>query len=974
MKKYWSALSLTILPFLFIIILSEAGYAQTISGTINSYAKVSGITGNQFTLASHGFASGDDLTVFDPGRKVLVYQAKGASINISDDDNFGQVTNWNNAGHYEIATIQSRNNNTITFSNLQKSYDTEGLVQIVSIPQYGNVSTTGDITASSWDYNNGFGGIIILEANTLTLSANITANAKGFKGGSRSSGNSGNSELIYYSDNTIYGSKGEGLSTFRQGQTITGQAPLANGGGGGSLHNGGGGGGANYGGGGQGGKGWPQPLNTTVHAGGFGGINYDYSTNSDRIFFGGGGGGAQQNNNLGSQGGKGGGIVILLVNTLSCTHDCIISAAGENAANAAGNDGAGGGGAGGSILISTRSYNPNGNTITINIDGGNGGNIPSSDTHGGGGGGGAGVFFSSIKTPTELTVSGNTGTTGQDNTSGSVSGTTGAGPATPQGKVEEPQIVDPSSQWGPGGVNTELTGWFVSHSDYVFTNDDLTGNITDNGNPKSWKNIANNTNYLTQGSEWRTQKISFTTEQLNGHSTVQLKDGTRQLISKYDMEAQTIIVVTDPDNNNKHLAGLVGFSNDKGIRTGTKNDWNGDDNNGEWWENGNSYINGTVSKLHNTQPHIVFQKRSASNTNSFYVGGYFTDRGYNGKIAEVIAYRDALSSTEQQKVETYLAIKYGITLVNKNYIDSEGNIIWNASTNSAYHHDVAGIGRNDVSLLDQRKSKSINNSAIVTIANGNSISSPAAFGEDRSFQIWGHNNSSSNSFSRNIYGQSGDFTGINRIWKVSKQGNIGNTRLQIAKGDLPPNGMTSLFISNTTDFPNNITSKRIPLVPNGANWEATASFNSGEYFTFGRLNPVLSNIETTSLSYCQGETQVTNSILLTDEDSDQTAAIITVSNGFVNGEDKLIYTSVNGINQEATSNSQTIRLPYASKANMTAALKSIVYQNTAIASNRTSARSITISFTVGDGFGNSNTVSREITVNPLPQPIGIFFE
>lgn len=35
---------------------------------------------------------------------------------------------------------------------------------------------------------------------------------------------------------------------------------------------------------------------------------------------------------------------------------------------------------------------------------------------------------------------------------------------------------------------------------------------------------------------------------------------------------------------------------------------------------------------------------------------------FNGNIAEVIAYEDTVDGTELQKVESYLALKYGITL------------------------------------------------------------------------------------------------------------------------------------------------------------------------------------------------------------------------------------------------------------------------------------------------------------------------
>jgi hypothetical protein len=76
---------------------------------------------------------------------------------------------------------------------------------------------------------------------------------------------------------------------------------------------------------------------------------------------------------------------------------------------------------------------------------------------------------------------------------------------------------------------------------------------------------------------------------------------------------------------------------------------------------------------------------------------------WTGKIAEVIGYntKHISGSNQQLTVESYLAIKYGITLdqtVAKNYLNSSTTTIWDATTNSTYKYDIAGIGRDDNSL------------------------------------------------------------------------------------------------------------------------------------------------------------------------------------------------------------------------------------------------------------------------------------
>ncbi|MFN0200304.1 MAG: hypothetical protein ACKVTZ_02220, partial [Bacteroidia bacterium] len=106
----------------------------------------------------------------------------------------------------------------------------------------------------------------------------------------------------------------------------------------------------------------------------------------------------------------------------------------------------------------------------------------------------------------------------------------------------------------------------------------------------------------------------------------------------------------------------------------------------------------------------LFGRRIATNTaatpnistasnrlgSAYYNGDYF-----DGKIAEVILYPIDQNATEQKRVESYLAIKYGITLdqtVATNYLASDGTtIFWNGTTNSSHKNNITGIARDDAS-------------------------------------------------------------------------------------------------------------------------------------------------------------------------------------------------------------------------------------------------------------------------------------
>lgn len=90
---------------------------------------------------------------------------------------------------------------------------------------------------------------------------------------------------------------------------------------------------------------------------------------------------------------------------------------------------------------------------------------------------------------------------------------------------------------------------------------------------------------------------------------------------------------------------------------------------------------------------------------------------YNWKIAEIINYSAWISNTDRQKIESYLAVKYGITLSNwtVNYLDSVWNIVWNTSTSWLYKNNIFWIARDDLSSLTQIKSTSVNTPWLLSV-------------------------------------------------------------------------------------------------------------------------------------------------------------------------------------------------------------------------------------------------------------------
>jgi len=418
----------------------------TLSSDANSGNTTVTVANSSLNSSAYAWFGGD----LEAGDLVLIIQIQGADIDgvpepwsapapsaygLPFSPDWGQVTSYNNCGNNEYAEVKSvPNGNSIELRcGLTNDYNATGIVQIIRIPRFYDLTINGTLTTQAW--NGSIGGVLGIEVeNDLIIngSGEILASELGFRGAAPNTGAS----LLGVSHWSrplpdAGGLKGESIRGWGVEYDLNGgryaKGAPANGGGGGNAHNGGGGGGGNAGntsnwnegvgvpnpaynnawneeaidisnfnssGGGRGGytfSGGNLNANNVGpddaswggdyrrNRGGLGGRPLDYSTG--RIFLGGGGGAADLNepSSTGGGGGNGGGIIYILnYGNVSGTGN--ITSNGENGEttsapsaslfNIAGNDGAGGAGAGGTIVI-----NSNGNIsgISISTDGGNGG-------------------------------------------------------------------------------------------------------------------------------------------------------------------------------------------------------------------------------------------------------------------------------------------------------------------------------------------------------------------------------------------------------------------------------------------------------------------------------------------------------------------------------------------------------------------------------------------------------------------------
>ncbi|MEC7265012.1 MAG: hypothetical protein VXW38_14830, partial [Bacteroidota bacterium] len=232
------------------------------------------------------------------------------------------------------------------------------------------------------------------------------------------------------------------------------------------------------------------------------------------------------------------------------------------------------------------------------------------------------------------------------------------------------------------------------------------------------------------------------------------------------------------------------------------------------------------------------------------------NRNLTGDIAEVLLFDGPIPATSIQVAESYLAVKYGITLsngpglgsevgnTNYNYLAADGSIIWQAE--STYIYDIGGIGADryedfesnlpddvgDLKLrynLHQRISKSENPEAIVTISTNsnfttdnldNSRTIVNKNGEStylHNFLLWGSDRGNINEIFTEL--PAGITSRIEREWRVQMNHSAGlspvsgvSVRINLNGSDILAHGDCALKLMIDTDEDGDFTTGPITMI------------------------------------------------------------------------------------------------------------------------------------------------------------------
>ena len=94
-----------------------------------------------------------------------------------------------------------------------------------------------------------------------------------------------------------------------------------------------------------------------------------------------------------------------------------------------------------------------------------------------------------------------------------------------------------------------------------------------------------------------------------------------------------------------------------------------------------------------------------------------------GRIAEALYFDRRIGDTAVIQWISYLAVKYGVTLAQTDYLDSRRNVIWDYTNHPDYSASIAGVGRDDSVGLNQKQTFFADNRMIIAMVEANNYSS-----------------------------------------------------------------------------------------------------------------------------------------------------------------------------------------------------------------------------------------------------------
>lgn len=235
--------------------------------------------------------------------------------------------------------------------------------------------------------------------------------------------------------------------------------------------------------------------------------------------------------------------------------------------------------------------------------------------------------------------------------------------------------------------------------------------------------------------------------------------------------------------------------------------------NGRMWKN-QIYLDDRVGIDYLTKPYY----RDGNDTISIRLGKDYRTRYGDGKLGEMIYYKEDLGTTKRIIVTNYLAAKYGVDLRSEACFPLD----------STFKHYVSGIGKtSDIDYHHDAKGEliRINNPAIPV--NGN-------------YLLWGNNGLPLQWDSV----KTGNGYLLHKKWRVAETGDFGTITFQIDTNELGLKEQElGLKIGTLTELTDGTKGRIIPLKRIGQFYQVDVDFNDEDYFTLISGEDLNSEIE-----------------------------------------------------------------------------------------------------------------------------------
>ncbi len=330
----------------------------------------------------------------------------------------------------------------------------------------------------------------------------------------------------------------------------------------------------------------------------------------------------------------------------------------------------------------------------------------------------------------------------------------------------------------PGGVSSGLKVWLKG--------DAGTSSTTDGAFLSYWNDQSGSANDATQATGSAQPKYIKTA--LNGNPAIETNGGTRFFgvdLSDIDNHEFTVVTVVKRASagTNQYIIGFQQTVPSPGLHIGYVN------NATLRYGNYGNTLNATVTGYNaaTESPRIVMAECSASfaktlseikdgtlvtssNGNILHytqgasgtIGRGWSSNGFQGYIAEVIVYDRVLTVAEKRQIQTYISIKYGLS------VQTASHLYYNEPS---YAGDIFGIGMDVAGQgLNQAESSSENSDDILTVKTPSDLN-------DGEYLVFGNDNA--NTSMPNYAGSNCSLQKLmNRVWKTRQTGDVGTVTLR----------------------------------------------------------------------------------------------------------------------------------------------------------------------------------------------------